>query len=204
MAPNDAPILSVGVVADTHIPDRARELHPKLIPALEAAKVGLILHAGDISTPSVLEDLGHVAPVKAVRGNRDWSFRDSLPLVLHLELAGVPVALMHGHGGWWNYIKDKGRYVFEGYQFDRYRKMVVELAADARVIVFGHTHRVENVKIGGRIIFNPGSANSGYRRGVLPSIGFLHFFAGGEVQGEILNLTGYQNRDGMWEAAESS
>ena len=204
MAPSDAPIFSVGVVADTHIPDRARELHPKLIPALEVAKVGLILHAGDISSPGVLEDLGRVAPVKAVRGNRDWTFRDSLPLVLRLELAGVPVALMHGHGGWWNYIKDKGRYVVEGYQFDRYRKMMVELAADAQVIVFGHTHRIENVKMDGRMIFNPGSANAGYKSDVLPSIGFLHFFAGGEVRGEILNLTGFRNREGIWEAAESS
>ncbi len=201
MALNDALILHVGVVADTHIPDRARELHPKLIPALQAAKVSLILHAGDISTPGVLEDLGRVAPVRAVRGNRDWSFGDSLPLVLRLELAGVPVALMHGHGGWWNYIKDKGRYIFEGYQFDRYRKMMVELAADARVIVFGHTHRIENVKMNGRMIFNPGSANSGFRSDVLPSIGVLHFFASGEVQGEILNLTGYRNREGIWEAA---
>ncbi len=204
MVPSKSPVLSVGVVADTHIPDRARALHPKLIPALKSAGVSLILHAGDISIPEVLSELGQVAPVKAVRGNRDWSFGNSLPLVLRLELAGIPVALMHGHGGWWHYIKDKGHYIFEGYQFDRYHKMVVESAADAKVLVYGHTHRAENVIIGERMIFNPGSANSLYRSDILPSIGFLHFFADGQVQGEILKLTGFKNREGIWEATPVS
>ncbi len=203
MGPNN-PILRVGVVADTHIPDRARSLHPQLIPALTSAKVDLILHAGDISIPSVLEDLGKVAPVKAVRGNRDWSFGKTLPLVLHLELAGVRVALMHGHGGLWNYLKDKGRFMIEGYQIERYQKMMVKLAPDARVFVFGHTHQFENIKIGEKVIFNPGTANAGYRSDVPSTIGFLYFYAGGEVEAEILKLTGYRNRSGNWEAVGSS
>ncbi len=204
MGPNNRPILTVGVVADTHIPDRARSLHPQLIPALTSAKVDLILHAGDISTPAVLEELAQVAPVKAVRGNRDWSFRPPLPMVLRLELAGVPVALMHGHGGWWHYIKDKGKYIVEGYQFERYQKMMVKLAPDARVIVFGHSHRSENVRFKNQMIFNPGTANAGYRADIPSSIGFLYFYAGGEVKGEILKLTGFRNRAGNWEAVRSS
>ncbi len=191
------------MVADTHIPDRARSLHPQLVPALKSAGVDLILHAGDISVPSVLDVLGQVAPVKAVRGNRDWSFSD-LPLVLRLELAGVRVVLMHGHGGWWNYLKDKGKFMIEGYRFERYQKKVVESAADAKVIVFGHTHRIENVNINGRMIFNPGTANAGYRSDIPSSIGFLNFYPGGEVEGEILMLAGYRNRAGNWEAVHSS
>jgi Predicted phosphoesterase len=101
------PILTVGVIADTHIPDRARELHPLIIPALLEAKVDLILHAGDISGRGVLEELGKVAPVIAVRGNRDWQFMNTLPLLQKVELANVPVVLMHGHGGYVNYLKDK-------------------------------------------------------------------------------------------------
>ncbi len=204
MALNNHPILRVGVVADTHIPDRARSLHPQLVPALKSAGVDLILHAGDISIPAVLEELGQVAPVKAVRGNRDWSFSPRLPLTLRLDLAGVPVMLMHGHGGWWNYLKDKGKFLVEGYRFERYQQKVVELAADARVIVFGHTHRIENVNINGRMIFNPGTANAGYRSDIPSTIGFLNFFPGGEVKGEILRLAGFRNRAGNWEAVRSS
>jgi putative phosphoesterase len=204
MGPSNPPILRVGVVADTHIPDRARALHPQLVPALTAAKVDLILHAGDISIPSVLEELEKVAPIRAVRGNRDWSFGNALPLVLHLELAGVPVILLHGHGGWWNYLKDKGRYMIEGYQFERYQKMMVELAPEARVFVFGHTHQFENVKMGDKVIFNPGTANAGYRSDIPSSIGFLYFYTGGEVKGEILKLNGFRNRAGNWEEAQSS
>ncbi|MFZ3078594.1 MAG: metallophosphoesterase family protein, partial [Bellilinea sp.] len=69
----------LGVVADTHIPDRVRSLHPDLLPGLSAAKVEAILHAGDICSPAVLAVLSQVAPVVAVRGNRDWAFAGTLP-----------------------------------------------------------------------------------------------------------------------------
>ena len=63
----------LGVVADTHIPDRVRSLHPDLLPGLKAANAEVILHAGDICSPVVLAELSQVAPVVAVRGNRDWA-----------------------------------------------------------------------------------------------------------------------------------
>ena len=198
------PILIVGVIADTHIPDRARELHPLIIPTLIETKVDLILHAGDISGRGVLEELGKVAPVKAVRGNRDWLFLNTLPLVLKLELANVPVVLMHGHGGYVNYLKDKFLFIRDGYQFLRYQKKLVKLAVESKVIVFGHTHRSENVTIDGRLWFNPGSANLGYQGGILPSIGFLRFFDKGVVRGKILELDGFQLREGVWEAKSVS
>lgn len=198
------PILIVGVIADTHIPDRARELHPLIIPTLIEAKVDLILHAGDISGRGVLEELGKVAPVKAVRGNRDWLFLNTLPLVLKLELANVPVVLMHGHGGYVNYLKDKFLFIRDGYQFLRYQKKLVKLAVESKVIVFGHTHRSENVTIDGRLWFNPGSANLDYQGGILPSIGFLRFFDKGVVRGKILELDGFQLREGVWEAKSVS
>ncbi len=67
-------VIRVGVVADTHVPDRAIDIHPALIPQLKAAGVQRILHAGDVCAPSVLEQLGEIGPVTAVRGNRDWLF----------------------------------------------------------------------------------------------------------------------------------
>ncbi len=84
-----APILKVGVVADTHIPDRAAALHPGLLPALRAAGVGAILHAGDVSTHAVLEQLGEIAPVRVARGNRDWNLSKDVHLVEVMDLGGV-------------------------------------------------------------------------------------------------------------------
>jgi putative phosphoesterase len=194
-----APILTVGVIADTHIPDRAKTLQPEVIPALKAAGVSLILHAGDISVPSVLEELETVAPVKAVRGNRDWFFMDKLPLIQTMDLAGIPVALMHGHGGWISYLQDKLYYMRDGYQFERYRKKMVQLAIGSKVIVYGHTHHAENLVIDGHLLFNPGSAHFGYLHALPPSIGFLKFFPGGDVRGEIYPLTRFRLQNGTWE-----
>jgi putative phosphoesterase len=198
------PTLIVGVIADTHIPDRVKSLNPEIIPALKAGGASLILHAGDISIPSVLEELKTVAPVQAVRGNRDWYFMDKLPLVQNLDLAGVPVTLMHGHGGWLNYFRDKLYYLRDGYQIVRYQKKVIQLAPGARVIVFGHTHHAENRLVDGRLLFNPGSAHFGYLQALPPSIGFLKFYAGGDVRGEIVPLTRFRIKQGNWEVNNNS
>jgi hypothetical protein len=191
------PILRVGVVADTHIPDRARSLHPGLIPALRAAGVERILHAGDISIRSVIEELEQVAPVDLARGNRDWAFRDAR-WVTQLHLAGVPVALMHGHINWYHYLTDKWYYVRDGYRLERYMPRLAQAAGDARVIVFGHTHRSEIVRLDGRLFFNPGSAGFGFKRNLNPSWGLLKFFAGGRVEGEVFELSGYGLQDRAW------
>ncbi len=64
----------MGVISDTH-----GLLRPEVISAFEG--VSLIIHAGDVGRPAVLEALRNIAPVVAVRGNTDrdaWAFR--LPL----------------------------------------------------------------------------------------------------------------------------
>ena len=89
-------MVRVGVVADSHIPDRMRALPPTALEAL--AGVDAILHAGDICVQRVLDALAAVAPVYAVRGNRDLLLR--LPLDRELSFEVVKVGLTHGHGGW--------------------------------------------------------------------------------------------------------
>ena len=114
--------MRIGVVADTHVPDRVGGLHPNLLQELRSRQVELILHAGDISAPAVLAELEQVAPVKAAFGNRDWAFKDQLPWVHRLEIGGTAFALMHGHGSWWHYFWDKWVYVAQGYQLKRYQR----------------------------------------------------------------------------------
>jgi putative phosphoesterase len=190
---------TVGVVADTHVPDHARELHPMLIPELKQAHVSVILHAGDISTPSVIRQLEQIAPVMAVRGNRDWAFYRSLPSVRLMEFEGVPLALTHGHGSWLNYLWEKWKFVTNGYDFQRYQSLFGRMLPDAKVIVFGHTHRTENLWRDGQLWFNPGSASVKGHNQRFPSFGLLHFMPGGKVEGEIIDLVGAQLVHQRWQ-----
>ena len=71
---------SVGVISDTH-----GRLRPEAVVALRG--VDAIVHAGDIGTPDVLERLGAIAPVTAVRGNNDrGAWAEKLPSTQVLEI----------------------------------------------------------------------------------------------------------------------
>ena len=85
---DQGPVIYIGVIADTHIPDRLPKLHPGILDLLQKHGVSQILHAGDICTPRVLDELAQIAPVMAVKGNRDFIFNDNLPLVQHLQVKG--------------------------------------------------------------------------------------------------------------------
>ncbi len=195
-AQTDLHKICIGVIADTHIPDRVIEIHPDLLSTFQSAGVSHILHAGDISVNWVLSKLGEVAPVTAVRGNRDI-FAGRLKLVEQLNFNGVSVALMHGHGGLVPYLKDKVRFYQDGYQLDRYLDLLVRSAKASRIVVFGHTHHPVIYQYKGKLIFNPGSASFGPARRDPPTIGLLHF-AAGEVRPEIIQLRGWEIRERKW------
>lgn len=189
--------LVIGVVSDTHIPDRVVELHPDLLPGLKEAGVGLIFHAGDISSQGTLDTLGQAAPVEAVRGNRDIFTPRSLPLERRLTFNGVEVLLTHGHGSLRHYLWDKGIYALKGYVFDRYQRYLAAVAGTSRVVVFGHTHRPENRLIDGTLFFNPGSAGPNYDASQ-PSYGLLRIRPDGVVTGEIIMLANYPVINRRW------
>lgn len=80
--------MKIGVLSDTH-----DLLRPEVLTALQGCEI--ILHAGDISSQAVLDNLSHIAPVQAVRGNNEKGETESLPLSLDLELAGLRVFMTH-------------------------------------------------------------------------------------------------------------
>ncbi len=190
-------LTTVGVIADTHIPDRVSSLHPLIVPALRTAGVSHILHAGDICIPEVLDALRSVAPVTAVRGNRDF-FAGPLQMVEELELGRVRVALMHGHGGWLSYLWDKVQFFRDGYRLERYVNRLVKTGGAARVVVFGHTHHAEFFCRAGKLLLNPGSASFGPGVGLPPTIGLLRFYAGGDVTANIVPMKGYVVKNRKW------
>jgi putative phosphoesterase len=147
----------VGLISDTH-----GLLRPEALRALDG--VELVIHAGDVGSPEVLEQLKLLGAVHAVRGNVDrdrWA--RSLPETLTLEVAGARIHVLHDLES----LSDPA---------DR----------SYSVVVSGHSHvpRVENR--GGVLYVNPGSA--GPRRFRLPvSVARLRLSSGG-AEAEILRL----------------
>jgi putative phosphoesterase len=187
----------IGVVADTHIPDRVNSLHPAILPHLKAVGVKCILHAGDICSRRVLEELVTVAPVIAVRGNRDF-LAGPLPMVTEFYVGGVLLALMHGHGSWGQYLLDKWKYILFGYKLKRYLKLLGRVSQDVRVVVFGHTHYPENRWREGRLLFNPGSASFAGQPGEAPTIGLIRITQDCEISATIIRLEGWRIENRQW------
>ena len=183
-------MLTIGVVADTHVPDRVRRLNPAILDALRQANVQMILHAGDVTTGAVLEQLAEIAPVQAVRGNRDWLTLRNLPDTLHLNFAGRALVLTHGHGGWLRYGFHWIRYLIWGYQARFYLSQLQREFPGVEVIVFGHTHRPLVAERAGQIYLNPGSAHGLDVPRLSPSIGLLHIPENGKIVAEICWLDG--------------
>jgi putative phosphoesterase len=188
---------TIGVISDTHVPDRVRNLHPQVLSILKEARVDLILHAGDVCAPSVLEELGEIAPVIAVAGNRDWFFGGKFPLKEQINIGGIKLGIAHGHDGLLNYVWGKFRYIFEGYRLKTLVNLLNGALPKANVIVFGHSHRPENTWIDGKLYFNPGSAGIGRFR-LQPSMGILTIDREERIRGRIIYLQGARLKRGQW------
>lgn len=163
--------MRVAVLSDTHAPRRWRRCPPAV--AAQLAGVEAILHAGDVCTPDVLEELAAWAPVHAVLGNNDgpdvagWG----APERLELDLAGLPVAMIHDSG------PSVGR-------ARRLRRMF----PTARLVVFGHSHIPQDEEHDGQRIFNPGSPTD-RRRQPRGTMGLLEITDGRLVSARIVAVT---------------
>ena len=152
------------VIADTHIPRRAKALPGSLLPHL--GRADLILHAGDLMDPALLEELAAHAPVRAVRGNLDPL---DLSESLEFEFGGIRVAMIHDSG------RKQGR-----------RTRMRRRFPDARVVVFGHSHIPFLEDEDGLMLLNPGSPTD-RRRQPRHTFALLHTEGGG-VRAEIVPL----------------
>ena len=132
--------MRVVVVSDTHAPRFWKACPPALLPILRRAE--LILHAGDVCVPSVLDELAQYAPVRVVLGNNDradvaaWGAQ----LTAEFDLEGVSVAMIHDSGA----------------RTGRLERMRRRFPA-AELVVFGHSHIPLYEADRGLHILNPGS-----------------------------------------------
>lgn len=189
MNTNSKNLIRIGVLSDTHIPDRVGELHPDILPIFRKRKVDLIIHAGDISIPTVLQRLEKIAPVHAVRGNRDWWRIRYLPTIKEITIKEVKILISHGYGNIFSYLWDKIPYGLLGYNYERFVRKFSKLEQDFDVIIFGHSHRQENRWEEGRLFFNPGSAYDPSQKHLGPSIGLIEIGDNKTIKSEIVHLT---------------
>jgi len=129
---------TVGLISDTH-----RLLRPEAVRALAGSD--LIIHAGDVGAPEILDALRAVAPAVAVRGNVDTgAWASALPATAVAEVGGTLIYVLHDLGG---------------LDLD-------PAAAGFGVVVSGHSHKPAAAQRGSVLFVNPGSA--GRRRFKLP------------------------------------
>lgn len=190
--------LIIGVIADSHIPDRVRRLHPALLKGLRRHKVDLILHGGDVSIRSVLAELEQVAPVRAVVGNRDLLIASDHSVTVTLKIHQTTLVLTHGHLDPGTYWRDKFEYITRGYSFERYQKRLQRAFPDADVIVYGHTHHAENLWLDGTLYFNPGSVSHGDYLDKGPRYGILKIYKDGRIDAQVIPLTGAHIEGKEW------
>ena len=116
----------IAILSDTH-----DLLRPEVKEILGSCEV--ILHAGDIMSKSVMEEIGSIAPTYFVRGNADKEWAEDLPTELKIELFGIRFYMVHN------------------------KKFISISDNEADVILYGHTHQYEEKRVGNTLYFNPGS-----------------------------------------------
>jgi putative phosphoesterase len=143
--------MRIGLISDTH-----GFLHGKVFDLF--ADTQYILHAGDIGDDRILDELETIAPVFAVSGNVDGAPTTRRPLTYTGELAGVRIAMTHGH------LLDPRDY----------NESATEMFRDykPRIIIHGHSHRARNDMHEDINIINPGAACKPRFRDV-PSVAIL-------------------------------
>jgi putative phosphoesterase len=131
-------LTKIGMISDTH-----GLLRDEAVRALKGSE--LIIHAGDVGAPEIIEALSKIAPVVAVKGNVDndpWA--SALPATGATDTGFALIYVVHN-------IHD----------------LDLDLAvAGFQIVVSGHSHQPSRAERDGVLYLNPGSA--GPRRLTLP------------------------------------
>ncbi|MCS7261412.1 MAG: metallophosphatase family protein [Anaerolineae bacterium] len=191
---SDKSELTIGVLADTHLPFRLKRLPTQLLTIFR--DVDLILHAGDVDQMEYIRPLEAIAPLYAVRGNLHFKPNElshggiELPFDLHFSLLGHHIVL--NHGGWPHFWALASDWLWEKLlepscqrSNARIARRLLRMYPEAGVIIFGHTHQPYRVWHGKTLLFNPGGVVPFDR--FKPSVGRL-ILKPDEVLAELIPL----------------
>ncbi|MEO7363012.1 MAG: metallophosphoesterase family protein [Gemmatimonadaceae bacterium] len=162
MAKATGETIVIGLISDTH-----GLVRPEVFGAL--AGVSQILHAGDVGPPDVLTELATIAPIRAVYGNTDAPGRPDLEERIDVVIGGMRIIVTHGH--------ELGQ---------PNPNTLVKAYPEAKIIVYGHTHKQLLVKAARLVVINPGAAGP-QRFKLQPSVAKL-YIRGGQADAEIIPI----------------
>ena len=137
---NEPPTRTVGLISDTHVPSRARQIPKEVFAVFD--KVDYVVHAGDLVDLSVVDELEQVAPVLAVYGNMDGpEIRGKLQKLNSFKVFDWKIGVTHDAGSVFGTRKMRDIAARNGFN----------------VLVHGHSHS-SGIRWEGRTLFiNPGS-----------------------------------------------
>lgn len=166
MIQNDKEEILIGLLSDTHVPQRTSKVPDIVIEDFKSRKVDYVFHMGDFSSFVVYTSLINTFgkdKVLAVRGNMDFdaNLTEALPESLEFDIYNHKVLMLHGMGGPNMIIK-------------RLIKKLDLVNSNYDLVIFGHTHRPVNEKHNGILFFNPGTTTPiDNKFTVISSYGFL-------------------------------
>lgn len=118
--------IKIGIISDTH-----GLLRSEVTEILK--KCDYILHAGDVDTPEILDELRLLGFIYVVRGNNDGYWAQNLRRSLNFTIGNIKFFMVHD------------------------KKDVAWKLGDTQVVIYGHSHKYACEKIDGRLWLNPGS-----------------------------------------------
>jgi len=130
----------IGVISDTHIPERAKKIPEIVFKTFE--DMDMILHAGDLVSLDVLKQLEELAPTRCVLGNMDKYYGLNLPKDDIITVFGHRIGLNHGE------VYPRG---------DTLQLKYIALELDVDILITGHTHWAFIKEFDDIILLNPGS-----------------------------------------------
>ena len=160
--------MKIGVISDTHISQPNHALPKKIFEIFK--DVDLILHAGDLTDKTVIDQLETIAPVEVVRGNMD-SYQIPYPIKKTLQLEEIRLGLIHGYGS----------------PTDIRKRIAKEFDKDINIIVYGHSHAPDNEYDGNILFFNPGSPTD-KRYAPYHSVGIIELLSNQKINSHIVKL----------------
>lgn len=138
--------MKIVVLSDTHAKDLT-DLHERILEDLNS--VDLIIHAGDYTSISFLDQLMELGEFKGVHGNMDpEEIKAELPGEAIFEFEGFRIGVTHPAEG--------------GSPFGLVERVKTKLGDDLDLIIYGHSHKPELKRKGNTIFFNPGSATGAF------------------------------------------
>ncbi len=157
-----------GVISDTHIPDRSPVIPDKVFKVFKG--VDMILHAGDLTSLDVRDELNSLAPIKCVQGNMDRYYGLELPKHEIMEIGDIMVGLNHGE-------------VYPRGDTQQLKYIGLEMGVD--VLISGHTHQSFIRELDEMLLLNPGSPT--VPRLAYPSVMLLEI-RDGRVEAEVVKI----------------